>query len=264
MKMEKRMNQRSDWRPFLIFMALVWLGLLSFYPFQVAALQNLASEGTVELPFSAALMGLLSLLPTYLMSCAALLAGHFLANRVGLKSLIYDRFRQGQLSLEGRTGKSFLLAASWGMGLGVLFVGFDVWARSSLTFLGETQPSFAGLALGILYGGIVEEVLMRWGLMTVLVYFFTRKGKKRHPAAYWTAILIATLLFALGHYPATHALTEMTPLVWVRMLLLNGAGGAVYGWFYWKHHLEAAVVAHMLTHIGMFLASMLLVTLGVL
>lgn len=264
MKSVQRMKQRSDWRPFFLYLGLVLLGILSLYPFQVAALKNLASEGALDLPLSAEWLGLIGLLQTFLLAGVALLAGHFLAGKVGLKSLLYARFHQAE-SLTGRgQGRAFLLAGGLGLGMGILFAGFDLWARQWLPFLSDIQPSFASLAMGILYGGIVEEVLMRWGLMTLLVYLFTRKGTRRNPAAYVAAILLVALLFALGHYNATTTLTEMTPLVWFRMLFLNGAGGVMFGWLYWKYHLESAIFAHMSTHVGMFLANTLLLLLGIL
>ena len=36
----------------------------------------------------------------------------------------------------------------------------------------------------------------------------------------------------------------LTPLVITRAILLNGIGGVVFGWLYWKRGLEAAMIAH--------------------
>lgn len=60
----------------------------------------------------------------------------------------------------------------------------------------------------------------------------------------WTAIVISTVLFGLGHLPVTAALTVITPLVVARAIVLNGIGGLVFGWLYWKKGLEYSIVAH--------------------
>lgn len=261
--MINRKQQRSSWRPFIIYTVLLVVAVISIYPLQLEAIRNLSLQTEAELPFSVEVMGLISLLQPLFLSLAALLVGHKLAKKVGLDSLLYANMNRQVISPVKKSAKPFLLAAACGLILGVLFVGFDVLLRPWLEFLGEVRPSVAGLVVGILYGGIVEEVLLRWGLMTIFVYALTKKGTQRRPGAYILAIFLAALLFALGHYGATQAMTEMTALVWIRMLLLNGMGGVVFGWLYWKYHLEAAIVAHMFAHVGMFVTNLLLFWIGI-
>ena len=87
---------------------------------------------------------------------------------------------------------------------------------------------------------------MRLGLMTLLVWVgaqLTRTSAPR-PVVVWTAIVITALLFGAGHLPTTAAMLPLTPLVIARALLLNGIGGIVFGWLYWKRGLLAAMLAH--------------------
>ena len=58
------------------------------------------------------------------------------------------------------------------------------------------------------------------------------------------AIAIVAVIFGIGHLPATSALTQLTPLVIARAIVLNGIAGLVFGWLYWRKGFEAAVVAH--------------------
>ena len=55
---------------------------------------------------------------------------------------------------------------------------------------------------------------MRFGLMSLLVFIFwklfDRKSAKPSNWVFILAILISTLLFAIGHYGATASMTEMT------------------------------------------------------
>jgi len=52
-----------------------------------------------------------------------------------------------------------------------------------------------------------------------------------------------------GYLPTTAVLLPLTPLVIARALLLNGIGGMIFGWLYWKRGLLAAMMAHFSTDI---------------
>jgi len=106
----------------------------------------------------------------------------------------------------------------------------------------------------LLYGGIVEELLLRWGVMTFLVWLAWRlfqKGKGT-PRAVWfvIAIIISSLLFGLGHLPLVSALAvNYTVAIVGYIVLANSLFGLIAGYLYWKRGLEAAIIAHMLTHV---------------
>ncbi len=114
---------------------------------------------------------------------------------------------------------------------------------------------FSGLYFlsSILYGGIIEEVLMRLFLMTFFVWvgkklFFKKDGPL--PNSYYiVAIILAALIFGIGHLPATAALLGLSGPIIFRALLLNGIGGLVFGYAYWKHGLAYAMMGHMMAHI---------------
>jgi len=44
--------------------------------------------------------------------------------------------------------------------------------------------------------------------------------------------------------PITASLTPITAMVVLRALVLNGIGGVVFGWLFWKRGLETAIIAH--------------------
>lgn len=109
------------------------------------------------------------------------------------------------------------------------------------------------LLVKLLYGGITEELLMRWGVMTLLLWLLWRLGQRGRGAPAWglvvVAVVLSALLFALGHLPAAQSLAGvLTPEVVVFVLVGNTAFGLVAGWLYARHGLEAAMVAHVLAH----------------
>jgi membrane protease YdiL (CAAX protease family) len=119
---------------------------------------------------------------------------------------------------------------------------------------GEGVSVWKALVAGVLYGGIVEEVLVRLFLMTLIVWLLAVLFKKQAETIpsyfYWTGLIIASLLFSAGHLPATSAIFDgLTPLIIARAFVLNGVLGVLFGYLYWKKGLEYAMFSHMTVHI---------------
>lgn len=105
----------------------------------------------------------------------------------------------------------------------------------------------------VLYGGVTEELLTRWGLVSLFAWVFWRlRGR---PAVlpsgfYWIAIGSAALLFAAGHIPLLLTIAKQPPAWLVGVVIMANAGpGVLFGWLFWRRGLEAAVIAHGLAHI---------------
>jgi membrane protease YdiL (CAAX protease family) len=121
---------------------------------------------------------------------------------------------------------------------------FAPWLPDAL--LPRSSPSPWLGFLGSFYGGIAEELLLRLGLMTLLVWVGTKITRSKHfsSAVIWIAIALTALLFGALHLPTTAQLVPLTAIVVTRALLLNGIPGLLFGWLYWRKGLEAAMVAH--------------------
>jgi membrane protease YdiL (CAAX protease family) len=109
------------------------------------------------------------------------------------------------------------------------------------------------LVTKLLYGGIVEELLLRWGLMSFFAWAVWRiAGRPAGPPAWcvWTAILFAAILFAAGHLPMLYLLVPQPPSGLILLVLAgNFLPGIVFGWLFWRRGLEAAMIAHALAHL---------------
>jgi hypothetical protein len=114
----------------------------------------------------------------------------------------------------------------------------------------ETLRLETGFWGRILYGGIVEEVLTRWGLMTLFVWIGSRFVIEPTTAMYWGAIIASGLLFGLGHLPSYRAAgCRITPMFWSLMILLNLWVSLIFGYLYWQFGLLSAMLAHMIFHL---------------
>ena len=112
------------------------------------------------------------------------------------------------------------------------------------------------------YGGITEEVLLRWGMMTALTWLTWRLLQRREevvrPAYVRLAIVLSSLVFGLGHLPVAHFLLGgFTPSTLFWVIGVNTTFGLLFGWLYWRRGLESAMLAHALTHLVSHLAGWL-------
>lgn len=102
----------------------------------------------------------------------------------------------------------------------------------------------------VLYGGIAEEVLSRWGLMSALAWLFSLPLGEGSYTAMWLAIVVSGILFGLGHAPSYLAAgCRRTPAFVSTMLVLNLWASLIFGWLFWQYGLLAAMVAHALFHL---------------
>jgi hypothetical protein len=137
---------------------------------------------------------------------------------------------------------------------GVLMVAVGQVFSSALTAEMEKlsaalQPS---LAARFLYGGITEELLLRYGLMSLVLWLVLKLIPTRVNTAAWVSIAISTGLFALGHMPAVYsAVPDPSASLFAYVMLGNTIGGLIFGWLYWKKGLEAAMLAHIMAHVVM-------------
>lgn len=117
------------------------------------------------------------------------------------------------------------------------------------------QPATtAGWIGSILYGGIVEELMLRLFFMSLLAFLlwklFFKKYETVPGGVLAAANVLAALLFAASHLPATVILFgELTVPILVRCFLLNGGFGLLFGWLYRKYGIQYAMLSHALLHI---------------
>jgi len=192
----------------------------------------------------------------------ACLLGAYAAPRVGLQSHVIDRVRTDD-GIRQRLQDEVGLAVGIGILGGVLIIVLDAILMPFVdqdlpqSVIGATQPTvldvLAYAPVRFLYGGITEELMLRFGLVSVLVFIgwrlTGRRSERPRPAVVWAAIVIAAVLFGLGHLPALAQSVSLTPALIARTVVLNAVAGVLFGWLYWQRSLETAMVAHASFHV---------------
>lgn len=253
-------------RLFIILFVAGLAGVLSVLLIDLPALVALLPAWAVaEIPRITPAIKLLSLIQPSILLALAVLAGVALAHRVGLSSPAAEAAASG-----GPVWPALKPQIAPGI-IGGLLGGGSIVAVTFVTkpFLPagteERVAAFGRLVpvpTRLLYGGVTEELLLRWGLMTLLVWTTWRLFQKREgtpKTAYVVgAILISSLVFGVGHLPIAYLiLPEVNVALTLYVIVANSVFGLIAGHLYWKRGLESAVLAHMLAHVVLLSASRL-------
>ncbi len=144
-----------------------------------------------------------------------------------------------------------LRTASWATSLGL---GGLVGVLGGICAVVLDRPLVAYLratpmSVRILYGGLTEEVVMRWGLLSAVLWVVSRVAQATnfaHPnAAAITGIVLVNVAFGAGHLPL------------LRMTIGERAGSAAalifiislpWGWLSLEFGLFSAIAAHITFH----------------
>ena len=223
--------------------ALLWgLGLIGVVAVMPYAL-SLQAETLIEIPIPLPVLILLSLVQSGALIAVVVFFGIKLSAKVGLQTPLLDTYLAGQPATKTKhllkvAIPSGLLVATAILTLELLFTAL-IPALDTLA----TGPLWQGI-LASFYGGITEELIMRFFLMSLVAWALFTLFKTKSPRMMHTAILSAAILFGILHLPAMAALIDLTPLIIFRTILLNSIGGIVFGYLYWKHGLEYAMLSH--------------------
>jgi len=230
-----------NWRVFWILFGASIVGAIAVIPFQFTLQGILLSEVPLEgLIFSIIINSILFFVVTFL--------GLFLSKKIGFGVPILERLTEKK---EVKSYLKSILGISIGLGFlaGILMLIAD----NLLSYFGGISldvnfpPVWQGF-LGAFYGGVNEEILMRLLFMSLLIWIFfkikkTDDGKPTY-LSIWIAIIIAAIFFGIGHLTITSELSAITPAIIMRAILLNGIGGVIFGWLYWRKGLESAMISH--------------------
>ena len=237
---------KKYWKTILLFMLagliggfLVGLFLMDSYPAEIQ--QQIYDQGLNDV-----LLGLITALQSVGYALVLGVAGILLGKKTGM----WKDERQ-------ITRQPLVAAAAVALMGGLAMILLDIFwfgpARQVIMDSYATKPSIAFVLGSVIYGGVVEEVMLRLFMMSLIAFLlhkiFWRKREQTPVAALVAANVLSALLFAAGHLPATAILLGLSPMILLRCFLLNGGIGLMFGWLYRKYGLRYAMVAHGGCHI---------------
>lgn len=240
--------KRKQFTVFIILLVIYALAAFLTYTFFVDELAATAGVPMPDMGVPAFVLGLANAGIVLVLYGLLGLAGFWFARKLGLP---------GIFSEDGNWQRWFLIPLVLGLVCGILLVIGDIVFAPINDFGLMVHPGFPVSILASISAGIGEEIAFRgfvfglWGL--ILNWLFKRfKGRT---AALWIANLIAALAFGGSHFGAVLVLTgaaslaELSPVLLVEIIVLNGIIGIIAGQRYMKDGLVAAVGVHFWTDV---------------
>jgi len=175
--------------------------------------------------------------------------GLWLGGRLGLGAPLLTDLLARRAGAWKRLRRDTMLAVLLGSTLGTIVIVARVAAEP---FLPPDVLAFG--ARGVLFGllasvgaAVGEEIWFRLGVMTILVWLFSRTlgHTEVRPTVAWSANLLAALSFGLIHLPSLAQSGAFTPTAAAATMIGNGIVGMAFGWLYWRRSLIAAMVGHL-------------------
>lgn len=211
------------------------LGVLSLWLMPIPNIEEISKQAGM----SVEMIRLTILIQPLMLVCAGALLGHFLHKKAGIRSYIYgttDRL----FAIEPREALLFLvpfamLVTEW---IPATFVaGID-----------ESNIPVPHVLTRVLYGGISEEIIVRWGFLALLIV-----GLRKVMGDSWTmlitAVVIAGIVFGVLHLPM--ALTIYQPSYWLiaKIVLPNLVFSCAAGYLVLKYNIETGMIYHAVCNV---------------
>jgi len=252
------MKKLINWKLYFILLGACAVAIALVLPYSFSLTSTDLTSLEIDLP--AELLIVITILQSVVLFAVVTFFGLLLSKKIGQENGgLRLPILEGILNNEKKAKElKALLLPSIGLGVlaGVLIIVLSIPFNNAIPEFKNMEtvvPSFWKGFLASFYGGIAEEVLLRLFIMSLFVWigFKIKKSKDGSPTSVgvWIAIILAAVIFGIGHLPATAQIAKLTGVVIARAIVLNGIGGIIFGWLYWKKGLESAIIAHFSTDI---------------
>ena len=234
------------WKLFWLLVLVSLLGIAAALPYIYALFRDLVAPDPLPMPLPILITA--QLMQSAIVFGGIVALGILLARKAGIEAPVLHAwlYRTGVRNAAGWLLRPLL----WGFAIGGLM--FLLYFLVFLPLIPE-WPLQEEAALPVwkrflicFYGAINIELLMRFFLLSLLLWLFMKITASPSPGAgiFWTANLIAAFIYAAGHIPAAKSLRPLTPIVVTAVLLPTGLAGLAFGYLAWKRGIEAAMLAH--------------------
>ncbi len=229
---------------YLIFLAI--FGLVGGYFTAIYTVQSLGQDMIDEAIAEVGSIDVLIIITTLQSLGYALVlgvVGKILAKKIGL-------WRKVKFEKKGNI--EFILVAILG---GAAFILLDYLFFSDFSEVIKNsyivKPTVEYIIASITYGAVIEEVMLRLFFMSLIAVIIQKISKKDaiNDKILVVSNIIAAILFAAGHLPATVMTIGITPMILIRCFVMNGIFGLLFGRLYRKYGIHYAMLAHGGLHI---------------
>jgi hypothetical protein len=248
-----RFRDLVDWNVYWLLFIVAEFSLLAALPYSI----TLTGEAIYDLGVSLPTVLATQFAQATVLFLVSIFTGLYLGKRTGLGTPVLDSLFRTR-NLPANYGSVLKLSVF----LGIL-VSFIIFILDRFVFSIFSEPLTVHLMtpplwerfLYSFYTGFVEEIVLRFFLMTLLVWISWKIKRTSQglptSAGVWMAILIVSFIYGLG-YLSSSLSASMEQVQMIAILLFNALAGIAFGWLYWKKGLEAAIIANLTSSLMIF------------
>lgn len=232
---------------FLFFLGNIGISSLLLMPFNYSLLPE---EAIVELTkrFSEFQLRIMTTLNPLILLVVSIVIGLFVYRKDSSRSYIQSLFFKNRSHTS--LGNTVLSGIAYGIVISIVITILYYFLRENknILILESTSPNLP-IITKILYGGITEEIIVRWGWLS-LVYVVLLKLIKTDKYSKVFAIVISSFLFGLGHLGNILFMENIDLLFVITYIVtFNFLIGIPLGYLFLQKNIEASMIAHATFHI---------------
>lgn len=259
---ESPQQPKFQWRLFFFLCALSVPATLAIIPYSMAISSGTSSGTGNNSAWMMVIVIIISLIQMAIFSWPFTGLGLLAAKPLGLGAPIFSALLyRKQLPHDWK--KDLLTGSLWGICSGAVLLLLSTYIFEPLMASDLAASKFANMDvhwtaldgfLASFGAGINEEIGLRLFLLTSIAWLGSKLFRTNSGTTFliilWASNLLSTLVFGALHI-SNLVILEM-PLTFSVVgstIVMNGMIGLVFGWLYWKHGLESAMLSHFLTDV---------------
>lgn len=247
------------WKVFFVLLILSFAAAAGSLPY----VMSLGTGPDLQIP--PALAALAVFLQSFLLSGILAFAGLKLSLGSGLGAPIFEDLLYGRkyrINWMHELKPAVILGVICGAVL--ILLDYLILTYSGIEAVSEAPaPVWWKGALASFYGGISEEIMMRLFAMNLVIVILNRidgaEERKSSGGKVLAAMILSSVVFGIGHIAAAATSFAMSPMLVIRVIILNFIPGMIFGGLYWKRSLLSAMAGHFTADITLHVISRALI-----
>src|SRR4051812_20046914 len=239
---------RYPWKIFWLLLLASAVGVAAILPYLLAFFQKVLATNPLPMPLPVLMA--VQIMQSAILFAAFISLGLVLAPKAGIEMPVLQRWFYGRTAPLPKNSARTPVFAGIVMAAILLLVFYTVFLPRIPEWpvgVEAAMPLWKRL-LSCLYGAINEEIVARLFALSLILWLLRKISRQQSaqasPVIFWIANVIIAGLFAVGHIPAAKVFLQITPMVIVALVTINGSASLLFGYLCWKRGLEAAMLAH--------------------